>query len=450
MNKTLRAFVLPLLLFFTLSTVTAPARAILPVIAAGVAMMTEGGIAANGIAALTVGTVAGMVYLGTIENGAGSESGSFMEVPLGTSRSRPLTLPPGYAAAATNDGQPVPPSSVAATQKWASDNVVAGQFFDTPEALCSAVNAADSRYGPNVRVDNATTITCTSAGYNYPTATLRSTCAAGYTVSGSSCVLSNAAAVQKPADGRCQILMNVSGFVVDPQDPECGSLAANTSTTVTPTSVSFTKPGTLTNGSVVINPDGSRTVTYSTANTVNNTTTTTTINMIPASGGQTAQVSGSSTTVVNGTGTAAGTAPVAPSIDFPDDYNREATQAAIKANTDTLLANSEVIKNEMTTPPGVPNTLAPAVQSIDQSATDFKASIDGIATAGSDAHGFVWDWSPIIPSATCAPPVINFAGKAITLDWCPTVEKIRDFAGYAFYLFTAYSLFGILTARRED
>ncbi|GAO35795.1 hypothetical protein SCT_1187 [Sulfuricella sp. T08] len=253
----------------------------------------------------------------------------------------------------------------------------------------------------------------------------------------------------KPADGRCDVLASVSGFTVDPQDPECSGLST-AGVTVSGTQAKATKA----NGdgeTVTINPDGTRTITRVVSNVQANTTTTTNIYMAPNAQGVMV-VTGVSGTTVPGTGTAAGSGTAAPAtpIVFPTDYNREATQTAIKSNTDTLKTNSEAIKNEITTSPGAPNGMTVPAAAINQSATDYKAAIDGISTAGTDSHGFVWDWSPIIPSATCAPPVINFAGKSITVDWCPTVQKIRDFTGYAFYLFTAYSLFGILTARRED
>lgn len=454
MTLKFRAFVLPVLLFFSLSTVTAPARAVLPLIAAGVAFITEGSVAANGLAALTVGTVAGMIYLGNLQSGTGATdgSGSYMEIPLGTSRSRPMSTPPNYSVPANNDAQPMPPSNSAMLQGYASGAGNGYGWGTTPELACRALvdNLNQVYSGSDFFYVSNTVSVCT---YRQSDLTYDSTvnispsgkCPDGYAQVSGACSLSNATLVMKPADGRCHILMNVNGFVIDPQDPECGGLATNTGTTVTPTQIKQTKPGTLTNGTVTINPDGSRTIVYSHGNTTNNTTTTTTVNLNTTTGGNTI-VTGNSVTTTAGTGSLAGTNPVAPAappITFPDDYNREATQSAIKTDV-------AEIKTALTTAPAAPNTLPGPSAAIDQAANDHKSAIEALAAAGANNHGFIWDWSPMIPTATCSPAVISAGGRSITLEWCPVVEKVRELSGYALYLVTAWSLFFILTARREN
>lgn len=446
MNKTLRAFVLPFALFFTLSTVTAPARAVLPLIASGVAFISEGSVAANGIAALTVGTVAGMIYLGNLQSGTGANdgSGSFMEVPLGIYRSRPQEIPPGYSAPAQPgtyiSAQPVPPSTVSFSSlgyQYGTNPIVS-----TPLGACTSVNAAATIVTPVNITTHPYSYNCQSTGgANFNVAEVIG-CGSGYTLSGFSCALSNAAAVMKPANGRCQILMGVSGFVIDPQDPECGDLAANTGTTVAPTTVTVNKPGALSNGEIKINADGSRTVTYKTSNVTNNTTTITTVNLTPTSDGQNAIVSGNSTTVVAGTGTAAGStpaAPAAPTINIPTDYNREATQQQIKSSVDTLHGDMDSSAFSQPAASAVPADLASA---------ENKKITDELAASVAAYDNFkMLDWStwiPTFPAASCSPFTGGVLGRSVSIDLCPKIAMLNELIGWMLAVFASWSVVSMM------
>lgn len=453
MNKTLRAFVLPLALFFTIFTVTAPARAVLPLIAGGVALITEGSTAANGLAALTVGVVAGMIYLGNSQSGAGNEAGSFMEIPLGTSRDRSLSTPANYTPATSNDSQPTPPGSSTPIMQWpimsssgtvtgyASSLLAAGQASITWFCSLTASNCI------NLSVSGTDTVTAYNTDpdhQSWKTGYLPHSyrCEAGYTVSGTSCVLSDASAVMKPADGRCQILMNVSGFVIDPQDPECSGLAAQTGTTVTPSSITSNKPGWLSNGRVQINADGSRTITYSTSNTTNNTTTITTINMVPAAGGQTATVSGSSVVTVAGTGTAAGTIPASPTIDFPDDYNREVTQGQIKTGIETLHGDLDSSAFAQPTVDGAASLAAAENKKITDELNTSVASYDNFKLLD-------WStWIPVFPASSCSPFTGNVMGRTVSIDLCPKVAMLNELIGWLLAVYATWSV--VMMAFRKD
>jgi hypothetical protein len=458
MRLKFRAFVLPVLLFFSLSTVTAPARAVLPLIAAGVAFITEGGMAANGLAALTVGTVAGVIYLGNQSTGTGSESGSFMEIPLGTSRDRPLSTPNGYTAPINNDAQPMPPGTIAGSEGWqtgiylgwygaaGSLNSVSAAFFiwagyaalghwsATPSCVASDANFICTYAAIHVGYTDRIHLFIPYAS-----------CPAGYTMSSGSCVLSNASLVMKPADGRCQVLASVSGFTVDPQDPECSGLATQTGTTVAPSSITSNKPGWLSNGKVVVNADGSRTITYSTTNTTNNTTTTTTVNMVPAAGGQTAMVTGSSVVTVPGTGNLAAPAtPAAPTIDFPDDYNREITQGQIKTGIDTLHGDLDSA--------GFSQPAAPAVAPADLVIAENKKITDELALSVTTYDNFkLLDWStwiPVLPASSCSPVTGNVMGRTVSIDLCPKIAMLNELIGWMLAVYATWSV--VMMAFRKD
>lgn len=458
-NKAFRAFVLPLLLFFTLSTVTAPARAVLPLIAAGVSLVSEGGLVANGLAALTVGTVAGMIYLAQNGTGVGTTSGSIMDIPLGVGRDRPLDTPAGYTPPANNNAQPTPPGTVPGTPVlvWATGNT---SNQPSQVAACTAEAAYQGKVFHSVDAGGFCMYMHASAGllsyaYSYSSSGGYS-CLAGYTVSGSNCLLSNAALVMKPADGRCQILASVSGYSVDPQDPECGQLASK-GINVLPGEITFGKPGELTNGKITRNGDGSRTATYSKVNSDNKTTTITTYNFLPADpvAGTNATVTGSSTVVVNGTGSAAApasAAPSAPPIDFPDDYNREVTQAGIKTNTDEMKINLEKIKNDsdadayvMPVPTATPAELV---------AAENKKITDELDLSVQAYNNFkLLDWStwiPVLPAAGCSPITKNIMGKSFTWDLCPKIALLNELIGWLLAVFAGWSVVSLMFRSRAN
>lgn len=441
-KKLLRVFVLPLILFFALSTVTAPARAILPVIAAGVSFVAEGGAVANGMAALTVGTVAGMIYLSQNGTGAGSTAGSIMDIPLGVGRDRPLETPTDYTAPVNNNAQPAPPSSVppinvfrnsyAATTYSSRDGAAA--------AACSQAGKTFDHYG--TPSGDQWPVFCTGSGNQYGAAWTVQGCSAGYTVSGSSCALSDAALVLKPADGRCQVLASVSGFAVDPQDPECGQLASK-GINVSPTEIVYGKPGELTNGKIVRNADGSRTVTYSKVNSDNKTTTINTYNFLPADpvAGTNASVTGTSVVVVNGTGSAVTSTPAdAASLDFPDDYNREATQGQIKTGVDALHADLD--SSGYTMPQA--ETYTPVQLSI----IENKKITDALDGSVNDYNNFkLLDWStwiPVFPTASCSPFTGSVMGRTVTIDLCPKIAMMNELIGWLFSVFAAWSVVHLL------
>lgn len=442
MNKTIRAFVLPFLLFFTLSTVTAPARAVLPLIAGGVALMTEGGMAANGLAALTVGTVAGMIYLGNLQSGTGASdgSGSYMEIPLGTSRSRPMATPPGYTAPANNDAQPTPPNTVAAIAKNSHPAAI---------AACQALANSQGLPYHSSYVLNDTTAQCYwGTTYVYELGQVTGDfklCPAGYTWTNSTtCTMTTPSQVMKPADGRCHILASVAGFTIDPQDPECSGLAAQTGTIVTPSTITQSKPGTLTNGKVTINADGSRTIVYSSGNTTNNTTTITTINMIPAAGGQTAQVTGSSTVVVAGTGNLAAPATPAAPLTIPDDYNREVTQGQIKTGIDAL--HGDLDSSAFAQPAASAQTASELSLAENKKITDV---LDASVSSYDNFKLLDWStWIPVLPASSCSPITGNVMGRIVSIDLCPKIAMLNELIGWMLAVYASWSV--VMMAFRRD
>lgn len=438
------------ILFFVLSTITAPARAILPLLIEGATLLAEGSTAGNALAALTVGSVAGIIYLGSNTTGTGSKAGSVMDIPLGsTSRDRPLDTPPGWTAPASNNVQPAPPSSATQSTIYQVSGYAASG--STPTEACAnllpVVQASNPAWGITSTVLNTSTDCKMYQGatyYGHATIAPAASCPSGYTVSGSSCVLSNAASVMKPPDGRCQILASVNGFVIDPQDPECGDLAAKTGTTVTSTQISTSTPGTGTTSSITINADGSRTITNTRANADGKTSTITTINVMPAANGFNGVISGSSVVVVNGVGSAANKSAPLADIKFPDDYNRENTQQQIKTDLDKIKDQTDLSGQQ----PVNPGAAATEKAGYDQ---ETKKITDGLLLAPSDYTAnqvLNWfSWVPTMPLGSCSPITGAVMGKTISWDICRYVTMINETIGWLLALFSAWTVYGVFFRR---
>ncbi|SFA98643.1 hypothetical protein SAMN04515620_1117 [Collimonas sp. OK607] len=168
-------------------------------------------------------------------------------------------------------------------------------------------------------------------------------------------------------------------------------------TTVTPTTTGTTVGDTKTTF------PSSTTTTTTTTNNVSNTTTT-------------------STNVVSNP-------PALPM--FPNDYNKEVTQQKIERDLNTDAAGAPPDLTTVTT------GIASAQQ--DQS-TDFTNIPTQLAT--DKANWFSWVWTP--PVGSCVPSTATLNGVAVSLDYCPTVLKIRDVMGFLFAMFGAWQIYSLI------
>lgn len=167
--------------------------------------------------------------------------------------------------------------------------------------------------------------------------TAPTSCPAGYTLSGSTCNLSDASSVSYPSDGIPTYVVDANGnFVVDPRDPDFTGLVTglpgqNTLTQVAPNGDSMTLQGQPGGGfsaqtqHAEIDPADGLLHQYTQSAMVNNmgavTSYSSTNNVV---------------NVINGVATPASTGTT-----FPTDYNRESTQQALKtAVTDDIAASN--------------------------------------------------------------------------------------------------------------
>jgi len=373
----------------------------------------------------------------------------------------PLATPAGWNPAVSPAVQPSPPSPIS-QPTLPTISVVLGSSATT---LSGAMPATCTLYlntgvpvgqtSRHVMKDTVNPSACAAAAglssfgqANSPdnhyvfAAAFINNCPAGYTASGSNCVVSDANLVQKPSDGKCTIVRTGNSFSGDSRDPDCASGSLPSTVTVSPTVVEV-KPTLTETQKVVINPDGSTTITSTRINS-NNTTTTETITVSPGNGtpGSTV-ITGRGSVTVSGSGTQAGTTP----IDFPTDYNREATQQSINSKLGEIKAGQcggtgqpkcDVKVDETGTPTEA--ALQAQKDAYDSAAAARVAQIEGVGQSVPFTFGLSISW----PSATCQDiPIGNGRGVTGVVPICARAGDIQNVVSFIVSIFTAFALFFI-------
>lgn len=342
-------------------------------------------------------------------------AGSAVTVQL--SSTAPLVTPAGWTPPVAPSSQPTPPSSSTLVQKF---NLVGYapnyQNYDSAAALCAARTPGGYASGGQ----------CYSAGGGSAgTIQVVNTCSSGYSYSSGSCVLTDAAQVQKPSDGKCVITRSGNTFSTDPRDPDCSTKPATIAVTSNQVSQTRTDGTTKT---VTINADGSVTVTETRPNQTTNTTETNTTQIAAPDASGIAKVAGQTSGSTNGTGTANTGAPV--STFDKSGLATESTQSGIASDI-------SAIKDSL-----VPGTA-------DTSLTAEKGALDGAMDAISgmfagetakEATGLTDDFSlgGYLPSQCgCTPLTMSFHGHTASYDWCAPMETFKGVLSWVLGILTA-------------
>lgn len=397
---------------------------------------------------------------------AASSSGSQITVYIDPKKA--LIAPAGWTASAdgtSNAGsnpQPTPPSSQAAQSTWVGNTSTGAEIRNTSASAFAETWSRERAESSNTRFVSVITAepfpadpsslkvryafkraastgdeTVYEAG-DYNAAQLSMACPAGYSPSGSTCVLTNQSVVLKPLDQNCVIVRSGNTFGTDPLDPDCSTMAA---TMPVPSTIQLKKNNEILEAT--INADGSVT-TKMTGPDSNGNTETTIINFAPPSGTMGMPATGQSNTTTSGSGDLNNPNNTVPKLEMPTDYNREATQQAVNTKLDQI--------NDSLNPTaaGPDTSLTTQTNDYNAKATAHKGLFDGIGSKGQSNEGgiFGWSWFPTIPTATCAPLNFGTSQYMTTLNLCPTLDLVRDLAGYALYLSTAWALLGILTGKQ--
>ena len=411
------------------AAVGAGASGMLFALAGGAAVVGTGGIAL---------AVFGFALLLNHENGAQSTKQN-SPISIHLNPNTPLVTPPGWTPPVPPATQPTAPTTSSTTSIYQ----VAGQTFTTGIQACtSTYNSWCSNTGCNSPVytdTNSTTGMCT-AKRNDDGSTKTTTvnkllsCPTGYSLSGSTCNLTNSAAVTKPKKDKMEIKRTGNSFEVDPQINPADIIQSD-KLEVTPTKVTVKH----TNGSkseITINTDGTSTLKITEVNNTNNTTNVYNTNFSAPDSSGNVQSTGSTTNTFNGTGTATSTTPnttpstgTTPSLELPTDYNRESTQQEIK----------DLLKcDDCELPADVSEADQQKINDEIKKSTDMLNDIEG------DYAGFKnlgWsNWVPTFPTGQCSPITGDIAGQHVSWDLCPHVQKLNELIGWLMNLFGAWTL----------
>lgn len=271
----------------------------------------------------------------------------------------PLSVPPGWSAAQSGQQQPVPPSTIPLSVTY----TYAGSSFGTSQEACTyaasqwSVNSNAGRpvigtmAAPPSLNCNLQYQLASGSWSNTVTGIGTTSCPLGYGLSGSApnqvCALVNAQVVMKPSDDRCELVVSNNTFQLDSRDPDCtnAKLIAEGIERLD-NKVSITKPNQ--KQEITLNPNGS--VNHKTTTNTSDGKTTIDERNIDSSG----NVTGEKSTVHDGQGDLMnpignGTTPVSGTVkvDFPTDYNREATQQAVKGDTAAISQNTKDTADEL-------------------------------------------------------------------------------------------------------
>lgn len=357
----------------------------------------------------------------------------------------PLPTPPGWAAPVPPSVEPTPPSSATALPFVGPDIPPVPNATSAAIEQCRISSPGDKYIVSGVQYH----VLCNNpacggaqsppAGYGgfqvcgggthfAYVSTTTALCPPGYNNVGGSCLLANAALVQKPSDGKCTVKRDGNSFSGDTRDPDC---TVPTGINITPSSVTINPvSGSVENKKIEFMPDGSGKITSNKPN-ADGTTTERSVTFgspDPATGDS--KVTGTGERTFRGTGDQKGEA----IGELPTDYNRETTQQGIKGVLDSIKDALGV-----TGMPDGSTALDGAKDAHDTAAADRESSLgDVISATGKDTG---WGFTFAIPTAECVPIEIT---EEIEVDICTPAAKLREFLAFIWFLGTAWICLGMV------
>lgn len=273
------------------------------------------------------------------------------------------------------------------------------------------------------------------------TCTPAPSCSPGYALSQGYCTIIDPTAVKWPSDGVPTYVptQDGSGIQPDPRDPDPAPASPSPSEILNPSAQYHPDPyGNPTLTQITPQPGGGYTIDQRVQTTNNNQTMTTINNITINNNGNVVNIS--STTVPGSIEQASPAAvPVAQKIEFPNDYNREATQQQVLQKLDDIKTGAGAAD--------APNyDVAAKAQAMNDA---VKEKIDAIPGeyAADKGSWFSWVWTP--PIGQCEPWNSTIHGQSVSWNICPYVDKVRDVIGYLLAVASAFAVYSQLF-RRED
>lgn len=283
---------------------------------------------------------------------------------------------------------------------------------------------------------------CSTGTLSGTTCTVAGTCPVGYAVSQGFCTVVDPTAVKWPSDGIPFYVPSLDGgtLVADPRDPDVVPATPTPSQLQNPSGDYFPDPyGNPTSIQITPQVGGGYKIDQRVQTTNNNQTSTTINNLTINNNG--IVVDASSRTVTGPIVSASPTGTVAnPSVDFPTDYNREATQQQAVQKLDDIKTGAGAAD-------------APDYQ-VSQKKADMNQEIKDKADAvpsqysADKSNWFSWVWTP--PIGHCQPWESTIHGQSMVWNFCPYIEKIRDVIGYMLAVSTAIAVYFQLFRRNDD
>lgn len=422
--------VLRRLLFIVLLAIPVGSQAVIPALVALLTYYTADAafVTALGASAVTVGAAVGFVHF---KDPSAAQ-------PVITVQLAPLAkaeTPTGWTPPAAGVSQPTPPSTGAApvtTYTWTASPTLAAPS-DNPDTECANIAAAvvgscQAGITGAGRTGNTCNYTSTNCGAFSIGMTAAVSCSAGYTVSGATCVLSNAAIVMKPdTEQKCAFIRVGNVWTVDTRDKGCQSMPAgvnysNNAITVVQSDGKVSE--------LAIDPStGRSTVTTTTPNGDGTSTRSVQALSSPSNGGgdgSSVLVTGTNT----GTYTGAGTGATPP----PGTTTAACGAAGQPACNMTI--------NEAGTP--TDTALTAANTHLDTAATARGTAItnmNGSAKVSDLGLSMSVDW----PSASCENPSFDVKGHTMLVKLCEKSSDIKSMVDFIFAILCAWALFNIGT-----
>lgn len=433
-----------LLTFLFLFLITFQALAIVPIIWGIGTVMAETSIGVQVSAAALV--VGGAIYsLGISRTGNGGEFRTDTLYQANTPR--PATA--AEAAAGFTAGYPhvIPPStgSAPASMYW----ILSGKTFVDFHLACTSYVSSIGKIWLSdwdAQCNWSDTVGGNPSGYATIFSGLQ--CSSGYTVSGSTCVLSAPDSVPRPNDGFCPILRTGNSYAVDITDPDCTGDSATPQFAVDG-SYSISSPdgrfvtSRLTTGGDRVTTIGTSDPATSTTKIIEITTRQTTDPAVPPT------VIGKKEGILPGIGAPADPLPVgSPSPAVTVDLS--AVTAAIAAQTAAdaaaraadAAATSAAATAAQGNLSGGENTRIATDASMLSSLNNFVTAAQTQQTVDQNNVSGFFSFAPV--ASSCAPWSKTVHGKTATIDFCTYTEMIRSTIAWLFALFGAYTIYQII------
>lgn len=395
---------------------------------------------------------------------------------------------PGWTKDST--GAAVPPSTNSGTSTFYKYSVCTNGWYGCQYATDSTLSDVEKAVCQSQGYNWGGGINCYNGSGNnarLQVTTINQTvvsCPAGYTVSGTSCALSDATKVQKPANTPCEAIFKNNGFIWDPNNPACAGVqkqdrdgcqqevssgvfkltCVGSDVNVMNSGVQYKTPynqatipfADFNGGKALVIPSdkpfqfpgGFQPITFigmgyacdNDGYCKPNSNTASTSTVSPSDGSLTSQSQPVSNSGNTGVSNDVGSVPV------------NASSTVTVNNNYTFDASSALGVNDS----GFQGTAGQADGFRQGAEGSDNAAIKNLKeTTGTQVDSFasslshLWVPKPKFNQA-CEPFNFNWGAITFNWNWCPYLSKLQNYVGYMFYIFTGLYLFRKFTESAKD